>query len=156
MEISVSIQGLDLAIDAFRRAPAVVQATLGSAVMDAAEIIRDEAQSRHRYTSRTSAIERSVTVRRSGATSAEVFLDRAIAPYAGYVHEGTRPHLIAPTRRSALRWTTPQGFAFARRAQHPGTRPDQFLYEAARAKQSAVEQRIQLGVDDAIQQAGIT
>ena len=46
--------------------------------------------------------------------------------YASFVSEGTRPHLILPRRRRFLSWLGPQGRVFARRVNHPGTRPNRW------------------------------
>lgn len=49
-------------------------------------------------------------------------------------HEGTRPHTIEPVRARALRFTGPGGTViFAVRVQHPGTRPNRYLTDAANA-----------------------
>lgn len=63
------------------------------------------------------------------------------APYASFVEAGTRPHEIRPRRRQALRFLGADGRPrFARRVQHPGTRPRPFLWPSvheiwARAKE---------------------
>lgn len=73
----------------------------------------------------------------------------ASADYAGYVEQGTRPHVIRPKNRKALRWAASSGDArlsgsprsggrvrFAKRVQHPGTRAQPFMVPGA---QKAVE-----------------
>lgn len=55
------------------------------------------------------------------------------APYASYIEKGTRPHLIKPTHRQALRWPVEGGFLFAKVVRHPGTAPRPFLAEAVAA-----------------------
>lgn len=52
---------------------------------------------------------------------------RVTAEHATYVSEGTRPHVIEPRRARALRWEEAGQVRFARRVQHPGTKPDLFL-----------------------------
>jgi hypothetical protein len=43
-------------------------------------------------------------------------------------HEGTRPHMIHPTRAKALRFVNKRGeIVFARAVQHPGTKPNHYL-----------------------------
>ena len=48
------------------------------------------------------------------------------------MHEGTQPHDIFPKRKKALRWVPVggNGFVFAKRVHHRGTKADPFLYEA--------------------------
>jgi hypothetical protein len=48
-------------------------------------------------------------------------------PYAKYVLNGTPPHIIEAKRAKALHWTGRDGHGrFAKRVNHPGTRPDPF------------------------------
>jgi hypothetical protein len=58
----------------------------------------------------------------------------AVAPHALIHHEGTRPHVI--TARNAPFLVFPSktgGLVFARSVNHPGTKPNRFLTDAARA-----------------------
>jgi HK97 gp10 family phage protein len=62
-------------------------------------------------------------------------------PYASYVEDGTRPHLIEPRFRKALRWPAgASGFAFAQRVRHPGTDPNPFMDRAVKAVEREAEQ----------------
>jgi hypothetical protein len=57
----------------------------------------------------------------------------ASAPYAVYVHEGTRPHPIDPSRATVLRFPAKSGMiVFTPHVEHPGTRAQPFLVEALR------------------------
>lgn len=70
----------------------------------------------------------------------------ASADYAAYVEQGTRPHDITPKRRKALRWSHEEGGSarlsgsprtgsrvrFAKRVQHPGTKPQPFMLPGAK------------------------
>jgi hypothetical protein len=47
--------------------------------------------------------------------------------YALMHHEGTRPHLIFPTRSRVLRFVTRGRLVFTHLARHPGTRANKFL-----------------------------
>lgn len=56
----------------------------------------------------------------------------AKAPYARFVHDGTRPHLIKPKNGRYLVFPGRSGgTVFARSVRHPGTRPRPFLMNAA-------------------------
>ncbi|DBA34686.1 TPA_asm: tail completion or Neck1 protein [Caudoviricetes sp. vir519] len=59
-------------------------------------------------------------------TQGEVFYT---APYASYVHDGTKQHEIRAVRKKALRFKMQNVVVFARKVQHPGTLPVKFLYE---------------------------
>ncbi|AJE32517.1 hypothetical protein B842_03320 [Corynebacterium humireducens NBRC 106098 = DSM 45392] len=54
--------------------------------------------------------------------------------YALAVHEGTRPHVIRPRRVKALTWGKGAGRVFARSVNHPGSRPQPWLLNSARAE----------------------
>lgn len=54
----------------------------------------------------------------------------ADAPYARYVHEGTRAHTITAKPGRVLAWTGPEGPVFATSVQHPGTKGQPFLRDA--------------------------
>lgn len=54
------------------------------------------------------------------------------APYAVFVHEGTRPHVIRPRRARALRFEMDGRVIFAAHVNHPGTAPNPFLANAVR------------------------
>ena len=50
----------------------------------------------------------------------------AMAKYAIYVHEGTRPHDIFPKNKMALA-NVRKGQFFGKHVKHPGTRPNPFM-----------------------------
>lgn len=50
--------------------------------------------------------------------------------YAQYVHDGTRPHVIRPRRRQALRFVVGGRVVYAKVVHHPGTRARPFLTRA--------------------------
>lgn len=64
------------------------------------------------------------------------------APYAGYVEYGTRPHVIKPRRASALRFVAGGRTVFAKKVNHPGTKPRKFGYRATRAAYRVLGQRL--------------
>lgn len=110
------------------------------AVLEAAEEVQDEAKQTHRFKTKSGKLEDSVKVRseRDGLVGV-VYLDESEAPYARPVYFGTKPHIIAPKVRKALRWPSGNEFVFARMVRHPGTRPDPFLREALRTKKPAID-----------------
>jgi len=61
----------------------------------------------------------------------EIGHNRQRAPHAAFVHWGTRPHVIKPSKRKALRWVAGNGFAFAKTVNHPGYKGDPYLTNAA-------------------------
>lgn len=61
----------------------------------------------------------------------EVGHDPTRAPYAQFVIFGTRPHVIRPKNKKALRWPAGAGFRFAKFVNHPGYRGDDYMTTAA-------------------------
>jgi hypothetical protein len=56
---------------------------------------------------------------------------QALAPYAKFVVEGTRPHEIHPTRANVLVFKAKSGdLVFTKLVRHPGTKPNPFLQRA--------------------------
>lgn len=108
----------------------IIRRAVKNAVERSVNKVQHEATSHHRFTSRTGMLERSVRSEVSGDTHGIVYLDEGVAKYGVYVHEGTRPHVIKPRNKTVLRWPGKGGFVFSKIAHHPGTKPDQFLYEA--------------------------
>ncbi|WP_284576856.1 hypothetical protein [Streptomyces sp. 2P-4] len=53
-------------------------------------------------------------------------------PATRFVLDGTRPHLIRPRRRKALRFEVGGDVVFAKLVRHPGTKPNNFLGRALR------------------------
>jgi hypothetical protein len=51
-------------------------------------------------------------------------------PATQYVIHGTRPHVIVPRNRKALRWLVGGQPTFAKRVNHPGYKGDDFLTRA--------------------------
>ena len=52
----------------------------------------------------------------------------AYQPYATFVHEGTKPHVILPKSAKALHWINGEGQSvFAKSVHHPGTKANRFL-----------------------------
>ncbi|MFE7530877.1 hypothetical protein ACFU7Y_34960 [Kitasatospora sp. NPDC057542] len=49
-----------------------------------------------------------------------------------FVLDGTRPHIIRPRNRRALRFEVAAQVVYARLVHHPGTRPNNFLGRALR------------------------
>ena len=78
---------------------------------------------------RTGALLQSVRLTRDGE-GWRIFHDLQRAPYAPFVHWGTRPHTIRPKSRKALRWPSGNGFVFAKLANHPGYKGDAYMVRA--------------------------
>ena len=129
MPIRVLVSGVDVAVRDIRLLPKrveqIVLARLAVVAFDAALAGID----RH---TKTGALRRSL-YNRLIPGGREVGNDPSIAAHARFVHWGTRPHVIIPKNKRALRWVSGNGFAFAGRVNHPGYRGDPYLINAADA-----------------------
>lgn len=83
----------------------------------------------------TGALRRSLRLRSDGDGGWIIGHDQQQAPYAIFLHFGTRPHLIKPKDKKALRWPGGSGsktnFIFAKWVHHPGYEGHPYLIEAA-------------------------
>lgn len=120
-----------LRLDAIRRQMLTLVPDLSR---DVTEATAQEALTRARAAAdkhtKTGALVRSLKLRRSGTNQLEVYHDPQIAPHAIFVHWGTRPHVIRPKTRKALRWVSGNEFVFAKIVHHPGYKGDPYLIRA--------------------------
>jgi len=75
--------------------------------------------------------------------------DPARAPYAAFVHDGTRPHVIRPKNKKALRWVSGNGFAFAKVVNHPGYVGDPWMKRAGDDAIARFQQSVWTAFDEA-------
>jgi hypothetical protein len=159
MEISLNIRA-DKLLEAFGKAPQAVRDHLRIAVKSSTVDVQRVARKSHRFATKSGVLERAVTVEFPGEMTGRVFLNPAIAGYAGAIHDGSRPHRIDPKRKKLLRWAAPlggggKGFAFARHVNHPGTKPDPFLYTALEARRDSIQEKMDKATDAALREAGL-
>ena len=180
MDIRLDTTGATGLLSALQRFPRETEEEVHRAVVDGTGIVQVEARATHRFVSRPgAAAEKSILTRFPDRMTGEAFLDTDTVPYLRFIHEGTKPHPIFPKNASlakqwlyqkqnagkygipkgsklVLKWATPGGgWAFARFVNHPGTKPDQFLYQAAETKRSVVLERFGRAVQAAKERAGL-
>lgn len=82
------------------------------AFREALQQIQKRARAEHRFRSRSGLAEKSIDVDESnlGQLEGAVFLDEGVAPYAPFLHEGTKRHFVGPKDKKALRWVAGGGF----------------------------------------------
>lgn len=125
-DVRVTVDGLGNAELRLKASTAAIQFALDLTAVQVEELVETGA-GRH---AKTGQLERSIfKARVSGGW--EVGHDSQVAPYARFVHDGSRPHVITPDKKRVLRWPTPGGFAFAKRVNHPGYGGDAWLRRAA-------------------------
>lgn len=125
---------------AFEKAPEKTRRMVRVELKTAAEGIKDRASTEHRYKRKSGTLERDGLVTRVEDSVAVIALNPRV-PYGVYVHEGTKPHIILPKEKRVLRWSDGSEYFFAKSVVHPGTKPDQFLYNAANKERPLIESR---------------
>lgn len=70
------------------------------------------------------------------------------AKYAAYIEYGTRPHEIRARRTRFLRFTVRGVVVFARKVNHPGTKPYKFLWRATYSAGRVLEQDLARRISD--------
>jgi hypothetical protein len=134
-----------------------------------------EAKTKHVFKNRTGDLERSIVGRLTGnrtsvgasrgtnipsSQSSRTSLDpndgaqfgliEATMPYASFVENGTRPHLILPKKGRWLAWERPAGeWHFAQRVNHPGSRPHPYMSFAYLKCERVMIREIERGIADA-------
>ncbi|NJA04164.1 HK97 gp10 family phage protein [Methylococcaceae bacterium WWC4] len=124
----------------------VVNAAAERFVLDTLEWI----SAGHAFTSRTGQLEQSINWHPAGDGGAVIY---ASAEYAGWVEEGTEPHVIRPKDgRKGLKIPTggnaspvgPQlaggGYVIVKQVNHPGSRPFPFFFADLDNRQAHMQQ----------------
>jgi hypothetical protein len=68
--------------------------------------------------------------------------------YGIFVHFGSKPHIIKPKHKKALRWGGSSVFHFAKSVKHPGYKGDPFMYNALKTTQRKLNQIAKDIIDD--------
>lgn len=107
----------------------MLKKTIQDALVKVAHRIREKAIDEAPYI--TGALKKSITVDDSKPDEVIVWAGGGSAPYAPFVHEGTKPHIIRPKKKKALA-NKKAGILFGKKVNHPGNKPNQFLLRGAK------------------------
>lgn len=152
--LSIEIQSEDV-FKALERAPEIVSAELRKGLKDVLYAVATDARNNHRFSSKSGGVERSVQVKvEDSGLSGKVFLNTGVTEYAGYVHDGTRPHKIAPKTRKSLFWVSSGNKHFSKLVNHPGTKPDKFLNAALERNRGFILKKIGETISVALKKSG--
>ena len=111
------------------------------AVKSATKDVTKYARTHHQFHSRTGNLERSIVdmVTDDGLTGI-VTIERTIAPYGYWVHQGIQQeYTIVPRYKKALRWASGDSFVFAKRVTIPQRDGEPFLFNALRERESHIQ-----------------
>ena len=130
--IEINIHGIEAIRATFARLVPEAQAKV---LKGLAQVAFDTAQRQVDTHTQTGALARSLRLRSDGEGGWIIGHDQQHAPYAPFVHWGSRPHIIRPREKKSLRWPSGQGgktgFVFAKWVRHPGYAGDAWLVQAA-------------------------
>jgi HK97 gp10 family phage protein len=120
---------------------------LRESVKNACDEGAQEARDTHQYKDRSGALTASIDSKLlvSGADVAMGEMT-AKAPYASYVEGGTEPHVILPKNGQFLKFTIGGRTVFARKVNHPGTKPHPFMGPAFLKAERVLRRDLELGV----------
>lgn len=121
MAYEIKIENLKELQDAFKKSPKIVDKELQGATKDAGKLIlRTE---KEEVPVKTGTLRRSITLDYK-PISASIY---PTVKYALPLHEGTRPHIILPVRKKALRFKVGNKVIYSKRVNHPGTAGNRFV-----------------------------
>lgn len=174
MEIKIQFDAA-AAVKAMERSPEATLRHMRQAMAESCRLVQRGAREKHRFKSRTGALERAVRFRTDSAKcEGTVYLDSSAAPYGVFVHEPTGTfappgkrlpskyhrwpdgsYAIRPLNKKTLRFLGRSGdFIFRKSVRHPGTDADRFLYEAAERSREEINRIFSRHVQTAAKEAG--
>jgi hypothetical protein len=140
MTIKVVVSGIDQVRDRLARVALAPGGALDAAAVDLERLVEQGAGTHRKY-SRTGFLVLSIFKRRIPG-GWQIGHDGQLAPYARWVVEGAKPHVIRPRNKKALRWPIPGGFRFAKKVRHPGYKGDNYVKRAAAEAPRIFEQHL--------------
>lgn len=141
---TMKINGLDELVKNAEKAGSEMKALLYQTMVKATTIIKEDAKAikSGSFRNQTGSLRRSIVSRVHSAAHGEISTD---IPYAGHVEFGTRPHTILPKKGRYLRFKARSGkMVFARKVNHPGSKPYPYMKPAFENNQGAIVKEYEL------------
>lgn len=137
---SIKINGLDSLIANSKRAGPQFTQGLKVAMRDSVLLTQNNASKivPGRFKNQTGNLRRSISQKVFGADKGLVFVNDT-APYGEYVEFGTKPHVIRPKNRKMLAFKSNGITIFAKKINHPGSKPYPFMEPAFQESQPQIE-----------------
>ena len=138
--IQIQLQNSEAVIEGLSNMvnPSVVRRVVYAMAQQYTLDILDYIKAGRAFSVRTGQLEQSIGWRGDSDASATVY---ANAEYAPFVEFGTKPHLITPRNRAALRFPSLNGgYAFSRGHKHPGSRAFPFFYADADNRRARMQE----------------
>ena len=111
-----------------------IEPIVGKRFNQALGAVAEFSKTTNRFVSRTG---RLITSTQGKATGFEGKLFNEVS-YAGYVHDGTKPHVIRPKSVKALKFKVGGSTVYAKKVNHPGYKGDPWIERAWKARENAV------------------
>lgn len=110
--------------------------------------VQIQARQVHKFQTISGALERSVSKKMRNEKNPRVYLylDRSLANYGKFIHEGTKDHEIAPKTKKALRFVGGDGFYFTKGHKVKGIKADPFLKNAIEKKMPDLKTSLELAI----------
>lgn len=145
----IKIQNLDKLLADFNRAGKKLPDDVYYATVSSATLIQNEAKKTGfgRFKNQTGNLRRSIQKQIKRPASAVIFTDEKYAPY---VEEGTRPHVITPKNKKFLAFKSGGRMVFAKKVNHPGSKPYPFFRPAFEENREKVYQFYNKAIDTAM------
>jgi len=134
--------------DAFKKAPEKMTKELGKAIDKVITKIEGTAKREAPVNKQGGGgnLRQSISSKMSGVARGIVSVD---ADYAGYVHEGTRPHIIRIRNKKVLANKRTNN-VFGKVVHHPGTKANPFLQRAIDKSSSFIDKQFEGAVVNAL------
>ncbi len=141
MPYEIRIENLPELRELFRKAPKVVSKELETATKEAGKLIlRTE---KEEVPVKTAQLKRSITMDYR-PISVSIY---PTTKYAIPVHEGSKPHVILPTRKKFLRFKINGKWVYAKKVNHPGNKPNKFVERTVSKTASPVNKLFEKALD---------
>ena len=142
-------------LQAFERAPEVISTELKSELGQGLRSIQADARENHRFVRKSGNLQKAI-LWETASTGLEgtIRIEESKAPYGAAVHDGSRAHIITPKKAKILHFVSGGKEVFARIVHHPGTKPDQFVYQAVERQKPLLRQRLDGAIKRAFQMIG--
>ena len=127
MAITVTLQGLSEVRGQLPQIPENIQQRV---IFNLSQVAFDFAEQGARRHAKTGPLMQSL-FNRAIPGGREVGHDLNRAPHALFINAGTKPHIIRPKDKKALRWVVGNRFIFAKEVKHPGYRGDGYIVQSA-------------------------
>lgn len=134
--ISVKLKGFDTIIKGLKKSPEMAINELGKALGKSMVITHNQALKEAPVNKQGGGgnLRQNIKQNRINKLKGEV---DSKAKYSGYVHEGTRPHIIRAKRKKVLA-SRRTGQIFGKVVRHPGTKPNPYMKRALKKSEKRI------------------